>query len=282
MLEADTGVVAELRLGMIDLEETDDLLAEEEAAATEATDELGVSEGLVLLGWHPAQDVEEAGAIDADTLVTKLLPASQAVQSVEVDVMVRVDTVLNIDVTGVPSDEMVEVTGQVVVVSYATTVVVEPVAGGVPALVLPDGITGLLDVGVTEELAIILDPNPEEADPEGVELTGDTVGVDPTGKDPDGRDPEAVSVRVWSGVDPTCVDSATDSTDVVEAEVEAAVDTAEVDSTKVEPVAPAGETSVIGHTVVETATVEITTEGDPAGHSVTVGAQLVIVTSFVA
>lgn len=69
---------------------------------------------------------------------------------------------------------------------------------------------------------------------------------------------------------------------MIEAEVEAAVDTAEVDSTKVEPVAPAGETSVIGHTVVETATVEITTEGDPAGHSVTVGAQLVIVTSFVA
>lgn len=284
MLEADTEVVVELGLGRIDLEETDDLLAEEEAAATEATDELGVSEGLVLLGWHPAQDVEEAGAIDADTLVTKLLPASQAVQSVEVDVMVRVDTVLNTDVTGVPSDEMVEITGQVVVASYATTVVVEPVTGGVPALVLPDGITGLLDVGVTEELTIILDPNPnpEEADPEGVELTGDTVGVDPTGKDPDGRDPEAVSVRVWSGVDPTCVDSATDSTDVAEAEVETAVDTAEVDSTKAEPVAPAGETSVIGHTVVETATVEITTEGDPAGHSVTVGAQLVIVTSFVA
>lgn len=80
-------------------------------------------------------------------------------QSVEVDVIVRVDTVLNTDVTGVPSDDMVEVTGQVVVVSYATTVVVPPVAEGVPALVditeedapellrmLPDGMTGLLEV----------------------------------------------------------------------------------------------------------------------------------------
>lgn len=76
----------------------------------------------------------------------KLLPASQAVQSVDVDVMVRVDTVLNTDVTGLPSDDMVEVTGQVVVVSYATTVVVEPVAEGVPALVPPDDMTGLLDV----------------------------------------------------------------------------------------------------------------------------------------
>lgn len=53
---------------------------------------------------------------------------------------------LNTDVTGVPSDDMVEVTGQVVVVSYATTVVVEPVAEGVPALVPPDDMTGLLDV----------------------------------------------------------------------------------------------------------------------------------------
>ena len=68
---------------------------------------------------------------------------------------------------------------------------------------------------------------------------------------------------------------------MIEAEVEAAVDTAEIDSTEAEPVAPL-ETSVIGHTVVETATVEITTDGDLAGQSVTVGTQLVIVTSFVA
>lgn len=106
--------------------------------------------------------------------------------------------------------------------------------------------------------------------------------MDPTGKDPDRRDPEAFAVRVWSGVDTTGVDSVTDSADVIEADVEAAVDTAGVDSTEAEPVAPAVETSVMGHTVVETATVEITTEGDPAGQSVTVGAQLVIVTSFVA
>lgn len=53
---------------------------------------------------------------------------------------------LNTDVTGVPSDDMVEVTGQVVVVSYATTVVVEPVAEGVPALVPPDDMTSLLDI----------------------------------------------------------------------------------------------------------------------------------------
>ena len=69
---------------------------------------------------------------------------------------------------------------------------------------------------------------------------------------------------------------------MIEAEVEAVVDTAGVDPTEAEPVAPAVETSVIGHTVVETATVEITTEGDPAGQSVTVGAQLVMVTSLVA
>lgn len=140
--------MVELGLGMVDLEEaTDDLLAEEEAAATEATDELDALEVPVLLDWHPAQKLEEAGAIDeVETLVTKLLPASQVGQSVEVDVMVRVDTVLNTEVTGVPPDDMVEVTGQVVVVSYATTVVVEPAAEGVPALVLPDGITGLLDV----------------------------------------------------------------------------------------------------------------------------------------
>ena len=75
------------------------------------------------------------------------------------DVMVRVDTVLNTEVTGVPSDDMVEVTGQIVVVSYATTVVVPPVAEGVPMLVditeedapglrrmLPDGMTGVLEV----------------------------------------------------------------------------------------------------------------------------------------
>lgn len=83
-------------------------------------------------------------------------------------------------------------------------------------------------------------------------------------------------------MDSNGIDLATDSTDVMEAEVEAAVDAAGVDSTEAEPVAPAVETSVMGHTVVETATVEITTEGDPAGQSVTVGAQLVIVTSFVA
>ena len=182
---------------MIDLEETDDLLAEEEAAATEVTDEPGVLEELVLLNWHPAQELEEAAAIEeVETLVTKLLLASQAGQNVDVDVMVRVDTVLNTEVTGVPPDDMVEVTGQVVVVSYATTVVVEPAAEEVSALVLPYGMTGLLDVGVTEELAMTLDPNPEEAELEGIELTEDPVGVDPTGKDPDGRDPEAVAVIV--------------------------------------------------------------------------------------
>lgn len=114
-----------------------------------------------------------------------------------------------------------------------------------------------------------------------MELTEDAVGVDPTGKDPDGRDPEEVAVRVWSGVDSTGVDLATDSAEVTESEVEAAVETAEVDSTEAEPVAPAVETSVIGHTVVETATVETTTEAESAGQSVTVGAQLVIVTSLV-
>lgn len=42
--------MAEVEPGMIDLEETDDMLAEEEAAATEATDEIGVLKGYVLLG----------------------------------------------------------------------------------------------------------------------------------------------------------------------------------------------------------------------------------------
>lgn len=52
---------------------------------------------------------------------------SHAVQTVDVDVRVSVETVLNTEVTELPPDEYVDVIGQVVTVSYVTNVVVPSV-----------------------------------------------------------------------------------------------------------------------------------------------------------
>lgn len=66
----------------------------------------------------------EVGVAEEEAAATLL---SHAVQTVDVDVRVNVETVLNTDDTELPPDEYVEVTGQVVTVSYVTNVVVPSV-----------------------------------------------------------------------------------------------------------------------------------------------------------
>lgn len=166
----------------------------------------------------------------------------QSVQIVETVVKVTVEIVLEV-VTNVELPEVtVLVTGQVVTVSQVTIVVIaSPEEGVVP--------TG--DEGAGDETSEVT-PEGKEITPEAKEVSTD---VEAAGV-PLGKDDPAGELTGKMPVGPVPVDRG------------------------VEPTS-AGVVSVTGHTVVETAMVEVTTVVESAGQLTTSGAQLVMVTLLV-
>ena len=156
--------------------------------------------------------------------------AMHLVQMVDVEVSVIVETVVPTDVVSEPPADPVDVTGQVVTVTYVTTVVLSTAGAEEPC---PDA------AGAVDTIGLV-----------GTGLGWDE--VDSTGELPDGTLIDVVTIGLleWCPAD-------------------------------VLATAEAPEVSVTGQTVVETAIVDVTTVTEFAGQFVTVGAQLVIVTSFV-
>lgn len=158
--------------------------------------------------------------------------AWQAVQIVDVEVTVTLDTVVLTDVIVLPADVRVAVTGQMVVVSYVTTVVITSVG------------RGALDV-VIEVMVVI----------------GDMVVIEDM--------PVPVGI-VWV----VAIEVSDEALPVTAATEDGTVGI-------VVAVAAVVSVAVTGQMVVETAMVEVTVIVDSAGQLVTVGAQLVMVTSLV-
>jgi hypothetical protein len=172
---------------------------------------------------------------------------------------------------------MVSVTGQVVTVSYVTTVVVtSPVMPG--AVLEGAGVAGEVMAGVEE-----------------LDSTGELpVGV-LSGEVSEGAVSEGVSESVSDGAVSVAVSEGAVSEGVSESVSDGAVSvavsegvTSGVGLPELEPASTeegreteAVSVAVTGHTVVETAMVEVMTLIELAGQSVTVGAQLVMVISLV-
>lgn len=155
----------------------------------------------------------------------------------------------------VPLVEMVSVTGQVVTVSYVTTVVVtSPVMPG--AVLDGAGVAGEVMAGVEE-----------------LDSTGELpVGV-LSGEVSEGAVSEGVSESVSDGAVSLAVsEGVTSGVGLPELEPAATEEGRETEAVSV---------AVTGHTVVETAMVEVMTLIELAGQLVTVGAQLVMVISLV-
>lgn len=178
--------------------------------------------------------VRSGAETGADEIGATEVGAMHLVQMVDVEVSVTVETVVPTDVVSEPPAEPVDVTGQVVTVTYVTTVVLSTAGAEEPC---PDA------AGAVDTAGLV-----------GTGLEWDE--VDSTGELPDGTliDVVTIGLLVWCPADVL--------TDVLAA-------------------GEAPEVLVTGHTVVETAIVDVTTVTEFAGQFVTVGAQLVIVTSFV-
>jgi hypothetical protein len=197
-----------------------------------------------------------------------------------------------VEVVTVPLVEMVSVTGQVVTVSYVTTVVVtSPVMAGA---VLEAGVAGVVMAGVEEldstgelPVGVLSGEVSEGAVSEGVSesVSDGAVSVAVSEGVSESVSDGPVSVAVSEGVSESVSDGP------VSVAVSVAVSegvTSGVGLPELEPAATeegreteAVSVAVTGHTVVETAMVEVMTLIELAGQLVTVGAQLVMVISLV-
>lgn len=187
--------------------------------AEEEPGDTPVGAGLVSPGAdeEPGSTPVGEGVVSAGTFPVGVPVGAHLVQTVDVEVRVTEETVEYVVGISDPPEVIVVVTGQVVTVSYVTTVVTDPSGGPETTLDGAGVVAGTSPVGVLGAVGI------------------NGVLVFEPGATDDGSVAGEVSVSV----------------------------------------------SVTGHTVVETAIVEVTTVVESAGQLTTVGAQLVIVTSSV-